>query len=65
MSLQDDIYALAGDFQYCLTQAVGRYFIWQATTYGGEKEREDGAWSTSADVLEQLALEGHVLPQRF
>ena len=64
-SLQDDIYALAGEtFNIASPKQLGDILFGKLQLTGGKKSAKTGAWSTSADVLEQLALEGHALPQK-
>ncbi|MFV0294046.1 MAG: DNA polymerase I [Paracoccus sp. (in: a-proteobacteria)] len=62
--LEDDIHGLAGaKFNVGSPKQLGEILFDQMGLPGG-KQGKTGAWSTSADVLEDLAAEGHELPTR-
>ena len=60
-----DVYRLAGrEFNIGSPKQLGEVLFDEMGLAGGRKTRT-GAWSTDADVLEQLAAEGHDLPQKI
>ncbi|MDO5657133.1 MAG: DNA polymerase I [Paracoccus sp. (in: a-proteobacteria)] len=62
--LEDEIHALAGGpFNVASPKQLGDILFGQMGLAGG-KQGKTGAFSTSADVLEDLAAEGHELPAR-
>ncbi|MDF3605553.1 DNA polymerase I [Paracoccus sp. DMF-8] len=62
--LEDEIHALAGQkFNVGSPKQLGE-ILFDAMGLQGGKQGKTGAWSTSADVLEDLAAEGHDLPAR-
>ncbi len=64
-SLEDDIYRLAGGrFNIGSPKQLGDILFGQMSLPGGSKTKT-GQWSTSAQVLEDLAAEGHELPRRI
>ena len=64
-ALEDEIYALAGQkFTIGSPKQLGEILFDKMGMTGG-KTGKTGAFSTSADVLEDLAAEGHDLPARI
>ena len=64
-ALEDEIYALAGQkFTIGSPKQLGEILFDKMGMTGG-KTGKTGAFSTSADVLEDLAAEGHDLPSRI
>ena len=62
--LEGEIHELAGrPFTIGSPKQLGEILFGEMGLEGGRKSRQ-GAWSTSADVLENLAGQGHVLPAR-
>ncbi len=62
--LETEIHRLAGEaFNPGSTKQLGEILFDRMGLQGGKKSKT-GAWSTSADVLEQLAAQGHDLPAR-
>ena len=62
--LEDEIHGLAGDrFNIGSPKQLGEILFDRMGLSGG-KQGKTGAYSTSADVLEDLAAEGHDLPSR-
>ncbi|ABC24308.1 DNA polymerase A [Rhodospirillum rubrum F11] len=63
--LEDQIHALAGHaFNVASPKQLGEVLFEEMSLTGGKKSRKTGAWSTDAQVLDQLAAEGHDLPAR-
>ncbi len=63
--LEDDINKIAGaDFNPGSARQLGDILFGKMNLPGGTKTAT-GAWSTRANVLEELAEEGHELPQRI
>jgi len=63
--LEDEIQKLAGEpLNPGSPKQIGDILFGKMGLSGGKKTKT-GAWSTSASVLEDLAEEGHVLPQRI
>ena len=63
-ALEDEIHGLAGDrFNIGSPKQLGEILFDRMGLSGG-KQGKTGAYSTSADVLEDLAAEGHDLPSR-
>ena len=62
--LEAEIYGLAGrEFNIGSPKQLGEILFDEQKLEGGRKTRT-GAWSTDADVLDQLAAEGQALPQK-
>ena len=62
--LEDEIYELAGGkFNVASPKQLGEILFDQMAIEGGKKGKT-GAYATGADVLEDLAAEGHDLPAR-
>jgi DNA polymerase-1 len=62
--LEDEIHELAGEkFNIASPKQLGEILFERMGLQGG-KQGKTGAFSTSADVLEDLAAEGHDLPAR-
>ncbi len=62
--LEDDIFRLAGRrFHIGSPKQLGEVLFDELGLAGGKKTKT-GAWGTPADLLEQLAAEGHDLPAR-
>ncbi|MEX0969274.1 MAG: DNA polymerase I [Paracoccaceae bacterium] len=62
--LEDEIHGLAGGkFNVASPKQLGEILFEQMGLLGGKKGKTD-AYSTGADVLEDLAAEGHELPAR-
>ena len=63
--LEDEIRELAGeDFNIGSPKQLGEILFDKMSLPGGRKTKT-GAWSTDAAVLEELAAEGHDLPQKI
>src|SRR6266702_6753543 len=63
--LEDEIRAIAGEeFNPGSPKQLGDVLFGKMGLPGGKKTKT-GAWSTSASVLEELAEEGHELPQKI
>lgn len=63
--LEDEIYEAAGErFTIGSPKQLGDILFGRMGLPGGAKTRT-GQWSTSAQVLEDLAAEGHLLPRRI
>jgi DNA polymerase-1 len=64
-AFEDEIYALAGErFTIGSTKQLGDILFAKMSLPGGSKTKT-GQWSTSAQVLEELAAEGHELPRKI
>ena len=64
-ALEAEIHELVGeDFNPGSTKQLGDVLFGKMGLPGGKKTKT-GAWSTTASVLEELAEEGHVLPQKI
>jgi DNA polymerase-1 len=62
--LEKDIHKLAGEsFNVASPKQLGDILFGKFSLPGGRKTKT-GAWSTDADVLEELAAAGHDLPQK-
>lgn len=65
LSMEQDIYRLAGhEFNIASPKQLGDILFGEMGLSGGKKTKT-GAWSTSAQVLEDLAAEGHELPKNI
>ncbi|MES0884709.1 DNA polymerase I [Roseibium sp. SCP14] len=63
--LESEIYELAGqNFNIGSPKQLGDILFGKMELPGGKKTKT-GAWSTSAQVLEELAAEGHELPSKI
>ena len=63
--LESEIYELAGEtFNIGSPKQLGDILFGKMNLPGGKKTKT-GAWSTSAQVLEELAAEGHELPSKI
>jgi DNA polymerase-1 len=63
-ALEKDIYKLAGgEFNIGSPKQLGDYFFGNLKLPGGRKTKT-GAWSTDADVLEELAAQGHDIARK-
>jgi DNA polymerase I len=63
-ALETDIHKLAGEsFNVGSPKQLGDILFGKFSLPGGKKTKT-GAWSTDADVLEELAAAGHDLPQK-
>ena len=63
--LEDEIYALAGErFTIGSPKQLGDILFGRMGLPGGSKTKT-GQWATTAQVLEELAAEGHELPRRI
>src|SRR5690606_22955011 len=63
--LEDEIYQLAGErFTIGSPKQLGDILFGRMGLPGGQKTRT-GQWSTTAQVLEELAAEGHELPRKI
>lgn len=63
--LEKEIYALAGrEFNIASPKQVGEILFDEMGLQGGKKTKT-GTYSTSVDVLEKLALEGHEIVQKI
>ncbi|WP_420412901.1 DNA polymerase I [Roseibium sp.] len=64
-ALESEIYELAGEtFNVGSPKQLGEILFGKMGLPGGKKTKT-GAWSTSAQVLEDLAAEGHALPSKI
>ncbi|WP_407943677.1 DNA polymerase I [Martelella alba] len=64
-AFEDEIYALAGEkFNVGSPKQLGEILFGKQGLPGGKKTKS-GQWSTSAQVLEDLAAEGHDLPRKI
>ena len=64
-ALEDEIYQLAGEkFNIGSPKQLGEILFGKMGLPGGSKTKT-GQWSTSAQVLEDLAAEGHELPRKI
>ncbi|WP_331372838.1 DNA polymerase I [Sinorhizobium chiapasense] len=64
-ALEDEIYRLAGEtFTIGSPKQLGDILFGKMGLPGGSKTKT-GQWSTSAQVLEELAAEGHHLPRKI
>jgi DNA polymerase-1 len=65
IELEADVHKLAGGpFNLGSPKQLGEVLFERMSLPGGKKTKT-GAWSTDADVLEELAAQGHDLPQRL
>jgi DNA polymerase-1 len=63
--LEDEIYKLAGrEFNVGSPKQLGEILFDEMSLPGGKKTGKSGAWATGADVLEDLAAQGHDLPSK-
>ncbi|BCW91038.1 DNA polymerase I [Alphaproteobacteria bacterium SO-S41] len=64
-ALEEEIHELAGEkFNLGSPKQLGDILFGRMGLPGGRKTAT-GAWSTDADVLDELAAQGHALPQRI
>ena len=64
-AMEEDIYRLAGErFTIGSPKQLGEILFGKMGLPGGAKTKS-GQWSTSAQVLEELASEGHELPRKI
>ncbi len=60
---EEDIYRLAGErFNIASPKQLGE-ILYDRMGHEGGKRTKTGAWSTDADALEALAVQGHALPR--
>ncbi len=63
--LEGEIHALAGrKFTIGSPKQLGELLFDEMSIPGGKKTGKSGAWATGADVLEDLAAQGHELPAK-
>ncbi len=63
--LETEIHKLAGDtFNIASPKQLGEILFERMSLPGGKKSAKTGAYGTDADVLEELASQGHDLPAR-
>ncbi len=63
--LEKDIYQLAGhEFNIGSPKQLGEILFEEMGLEGGKKSSKTGAYSTGAEVLEELAAKGHLLPEQ-
>ncbi|MCB9930893.1 MAG: DNA polymerase I [Alphaproteobacteria bacterium] len=63
--LEGEIHTLAGrNFTIGSPKQLGEILFDEMSLPGGKKTGKSGAWATGADVLEDLAAQGHDLPAR-
>lgn len=63
--LEKDIHVLAGhEFNVASPAQLGKVLFEEMALPGGKKTKT-GQWATGADLLEELALQGHALPARL
>ncbi len=61
-----EIYALAGrEFNVASPKQLGEILFDEMKLEGGKKSDKSGAYSTDSGVLEDLAEQGHVLPEKI
>ena len=61
-----EIYALAGrEFNIASPKQLGEILFDEMKLEGGKKSDKSGAYGTGVEVLEELAEEGHILPQKI
>ena len=61
-----EIYALAGrEFNIASPKQLGEILFDEMNFSGGKKSDKSGAYGTGVEVLEELAEEGHQLPQKI
>jgi DNA polymerase-1 len=64
--LETEIHSLAGrSFNVGSPKQLGEILFDEMSLPGGKKSAKTGAWATGADVLEDLAAQGHDLPARI
>lgn len=64
-SLEEEIYELVGEkFNIASPKQLGDILFDKMGLPGGTKTKS-GQWSTSAQTLEELAVEGHILPRKI
>ena len=64
--LEKEIHDLAGEaFNVNSPKQLGEILFEKMSLQGGKKSGKTGAWGTGADVLEDLAAQGHDLPQKI
>ncbi|MCZ2203509.1 DNA polymerase I [Bartonella sp. A05] len=64
-SLEEEIYQLVGEkFNIASPKQLGDILFDRMGLPGGVKTKS-GQWSTSAQTLEELAVEGHILPRKI
>lgn len=62
--LETDIYNVAGhEFNIASPKQLGDILFEEMGVPGGKKSKKTGAYSTGAEVLEELAAGGHLLPE--
>lgn len=63
--LEKEIYALVGhEFTIGSPKQLGEILFEEMQLPGGKKSSKTGAYSTGAEVLEELAAQGHALPEK-
>ena len=63
--LEREIYSLAGrEFNVGSPKQLGEVLFDEMKLEGGKKSKKTGAYATGADVLEELAAQGHELPAK-
>lgn len=63
--LEKEIHALAGrEFTIGSPKQLGEVLFDEMKLEGGKKSGKSGAYATGAEILEELAAQGHVLPER-
>ncbi len=64
-ALSKDIYQLAGrEFTIGSPKQLGEVLFDELGLEGGKKSSKTGAYATGAEVLEELAVQGHQLPEK-
>ncbi|HKK28866.1 MAG TPA: DNA polymerase I, partial [Alphaproteobacteria bacterium] len=64
-TLEEEIHRLAGrKFNVGSPKQLGEILFDEMSLAGGKKSGKTGAWATGAEVLEDLAAQGHDLPAR-
>lgn len=64
--LEQEIHALAGhEFNVGSPKQLGEVLFDEMQLPGGKKSAKTGAYATGADVLEELAAQGHALPAKL
>ncbi|MCL6229061.1 DNA polymerase I [Bartonella bilalgolemii] len=65
LNLEEEIYQLVGEkFNIASPKQLGDILFGKIGLPGGAKTKS-GQWSTSAQTLEELAAEGHILPRKI
>lgn len=62
---EKDIFALAGhSFNIGSPKQLGEVLFMEMSIQGGKKSKKSGAFATGADILEELAAQGHTIAEK-